>query len=82
MARPYTENRKKSNQQWDSANLDRISIALPKGTKALISDRCKETGESMNAFFKRLIQSELNGNSPAVPVVQERPKVGDDIPEA
>ena len=34
--RKYTEARKEGNRRWDAANLDRLSLALPKGKKAEI----------------------------------------------
>ena len=33
-AQKYTEARKNGNRKWDAANLDRLSLALPKGKKA------------------------------------------------
>ena len=31
--RKYTEAQKKSAKKWDAANLDRVSVAMPKGKK-------------------------------------------------
>ena len=31
--RKYTEAQKRSAKKWDAANLDRVSIAMPKGKK-------------------------------------------------
>lgn len=67
MPRPYTEKRKKSNQKWDAENLDRISIALPKGRKDIIKAHIaernerlpKEEQESMNAFIIRSIDNQI-----------------------
>ena len=33
MPQKYTEARKNGNRKWDAANLDRMSIALPKGRR-------------------------------------------------
>lgn len=55
MAQKYTEARKNGNRKWDGENLDRISIALPKGSKELIKAHADSIGESMNAFINRAI---------------------------
>ena len=55
MAQKYTEARKEGNKRWDAANLDRISIALPKGSKEEIKSHVENMGESMNAFISRAI---------------------------
>ena len=34
--RKYTDAKRDGNRKWDAANLDRISIALPKGQKDII----------------------------------------------
>lgn len=51
----YSEARKNANKNWDSKNLDRISIALPKGSKDALKAHAERTGESVNAFIKRAI---------------------------
>lgn len=51
----YSEARKNANKNWDSKNLDRISIALPKGSKDALKAHAEKTGESVNAFIKRAI---------------------------
>lgn len=56
MARAYTENRKMHNQKWDAENLDRMSIALPKGMKEQIRGHAAAMGDkSANAFISRAI---------------------------
>lgn len=59
MPRPYTEKRKAANEKWDAANLDRISIALPKGRKEIIKDHALQRGESMNAFIIRAVDNQM-----------------------
>lgn len=54
-SRKYTEAQKQSAKKWDAANLDRISIALPKGSKEEIKSHAESKGESMNAFISRAI---------------------------
>jgi hypothetical protein len=51
----YTEARKNANKTWDNKNLDRISVALPKGSKDALKAHAESTGESMNAFISRAI---------------------------
>ena len=55
----YTEAKKNSNLKWDSANLDRLSIALPKGSRETIKAHAAEQGESTNAFIKRAIDCQM-----------------------
>lgn len=55
MAQKYTEARKQGNRKWDSANLDRISVALPKGEKDKIKAHAQSRGESVNGFINRAI---------------------------
>ena len=61
MAQKYTEARKEGNKRWDAANLDRLSIALPKGRKAEIKAHLEAQGEgeSMNAFISRAIDTQM-----------------------
>ena len=51
----YSEARKNANKNWDNKNLDRISIALPKGSKDALKAHAESQGESINAFIKRAI---------------------------
>ena len=61
MPQKYTEARKEGNKRWDAANLDRLSIALPKGRKAVIVAHleARGDGESMNAFISRAIDTQM-----------------------
>lgn len=52
----YTEAKKASNRKWDEANLDRISVALPKGDKERIKAAAAAAGKSMNGYIVQLIQ--------------------------
>lgn len=49
--RKYTEARKENNKKWDAANLDRLSIAIPKGRKEVIKAAATAAGESMNQYI-------------------------------
>lgn len=51
MAQKYTEARKEGNRRWDAANLDRVSIAMPKGKKDEIKAAASAVGESMNQYI-------------------------------
>ena len=51
----YSEARRSANKNWDSKNLDRISIALPKGSKDALKVHAESQGESVNGFIKRAI---------------------------
>lgn len=59
MPRKYTEAQKKSAQKWDAANLDRMSIALPKGRREQIKLFAASHGESANAFIIRAIEEAM-----------------------
>ena len=59
MAQKYTEARKEGNRKWDAANLDRLSIAVPKGKKDLIKAHAEARGESVNAFINRAIDEAM-----------------------
>ena len=51
----YSEARKNANKNWDSKNLDRISVAMPKGSKDALKAHAESCGESVNAFINRAI---------------------------
>ena len=55
----YTEAKKNSNLKWDTANLDRMSLAFPKGSRETIKAHAAAQGESINAFIKRAIDCQM-----------------------
>lgn len=59
MAQKYTEARKEGNRKWDAANLDRLSIALPRGSKDTIKAHAQAMGESVNSFIGRAINETM-----------------------
>ena len=65
--RKYTEAQKKSAQKWDAANLDRVSVAMPKGKKDIIKAHAEANSESVNGFINRAIDEaiERDGSAPA-----------------
>ena len=71
--RKYTEAQKKSAKKWDAVNLDRLSIALPKGSREAIKAHAAALGESTNAFIKRAIDSQMerDGGGTASEIVQQ-----------
>lgn len=65
MTRKYTEARKDSNRKWDANNLDRMSIAVPKGMRDTIKAHAESQGESVNAFINRAISEAMTRDAPA-----------------
>ena len=55
----YTEARKLGNRKWDAENLDRLSIAAPKGYRDAIKARAAARGESVNAYIIRAIDAQV-----------------------
>lgn len=55
----YTEARKRGNQKWDAENLDRLSIAAPKGYRDALKARAAARGESVNAYIIRAIDTQV-----------------------
>ena len=58
-SRKYTEAQKQSARKWDAANLDRISIAVPKGHKETIKAHAEAHSESVNGFINRAIEETM-----------------------
>lgn len=56
-----SEAQKRANAKWDSANLDRMSVALPKGKKEAIRAAAALTGESMNQYIGTAVEMRLTG---------------------
>lgn len=59
MPQKYTEARKQGNRRWDAENLDRVSIAMPKGKKDIIKAHAEDQGESVNGFINRAIDEQM-----------------------
>lgn len=70
--RKYTEGVKESNRKWDAANLDRLSVAAPKGTKARWKAAAEERGQSLNQFIVDAVEADMVSPDSA----QERPQAG------
>ena len=59
MPRKYTEAQKQSAKKWDSNNLDRLSLALPKGAKDAIKAAADAAGESVNGYIRTAIDERM-----------------------
>lgn len=62
MPQKYTEARKAGNRKWDAANLDRISVAAPKGTKERWKDAAAAHGKSLNQFIVDTVETKIEHN--------------------
>lgn len=56
---PISEAKKRNNAKWDAANLDRLSLALPAGSRDAIKAHAAQRGESVNAFIGRAIREQI-----------------------
>lgn len=59
-----SESRKKANLKWDAANLDRVSIAMPKGMKDTVKAAAAAAGESMNQYIIGATEQRISGKNP------------------
>lgn len=58
--RKYTEAQKKSAKKWDAANLDRISIAAPKGTKERWKAVAVAQDKSLNQLIVEAVDNQIS----------------------
>ena len=63
--RKYTEAQKKSAQKWDAANLDRVSVAMPKGKQDIVKAHAEANSESVNGFINRAIDEAIERDESA-----------------
>lgn len=59
MAQKYTEARKNGNRKWDAANLDRISVAAPKGTKERWKAAAVAQDKSLNQLIVEAVDHQI-----------------------
>ena len=57
-----SEAQKKSAQKWDAANLDRVSIAMPKGMKDMVKAAAAVASESVNQYIICATEQRINGS--------------------
>ena len=55
----YTAARKAANLKWDRENLDRASIALPRGELAAVKAHAAKKDGSLNKFVCRAIRETM-----------------------
>lgn len=60
MAQKYTEARKAGNRKWDAANLDRISVAAPKGTKERWKAAAVAQDKSLNQLIVEAVDHQIS----------------------
>lgn len=59
MPQKYTEARKAGNRKWDAANLDRISVAAPKGTKERWKAAATAQSKSLNQLIVESVDNQI-----------------------
>ena len=57
--RKYTEAKREGNRKWDTANLDRVSIAMPKGKKDSIKEAAAAANESVNQYIIKAVEQRI-----------------------
>ena len=60
--RKYTEAQKMSAKKWDAANLDRISVAAPKGTKERWKAAAVALDKSLNQLIVEAVDHQISQN--------------------
>lgn len=60
MPQKYTEARKAGNRKWDAANLDRISVAAPKGTKERWKSAAMAHDKSLNQLIVEVVDHQIS----------------------
>lgn len=55
----YTEARKAANAKYEAETVERISLVLPKGKKAIIKAHTERTGQSVNGFINEAIDQRM-----------------------
>ena len=61
---PVSESRKAANAKWDSANLKRMSLAIPNKLYERLKDHTDANIETVNHFIRRAIETLLESESP------------------
>ena len=61
---PISESRKAANAKWDSANLKRLSLAIPIGLYEQMKNHTEAKNETINHFIRRAIETLLDDENP------------------
>ncbi len=65
-----SERKRASNKKWDVANIERLSIAVPKGQRDEIKTAAAAAGESINKYIIEAIRARMDGGAaPAAEIV-------------
>lgn len=79
-----SERKKASNKKWDVANIERLSIAVPKGERDEIKASAAAAGESINKYIIAAIRARMGnadgGAAPAAEIVQAAQPVAEAQP--
>lgn len=59
MKQKYTAKKKESNRRWDENNIERITVAVPKGKKQTIKDYAEAHYGSVSKFVNKAIDKEM-----------------------
>lgn len=59
-SRKYSEAQKKSARKWDAANLDRISVAAPKGAKERWKSAAMAHDKSLNQLIVEAVDHQIS----------------------
>ncbi len=54
-----SEKKRASNKRWDDANVDRMSMVLPKGYREKLKARADALGLPVNRYLRNLIEADL-----------------------
>lgn len=54
-----SEKKRASNKRWDDANVDRMSMVLPKGYREKLKARADALGLPVNRYLRSLIDADL-----------------------
>lgn len=79
-----SERKKASNKKWDVANIERLSIAVPKGERDEIRASAAAAGESINKYIIAAIRARMGdadgGAAPAAEIFQAAQPVAEAQP--
>ena len=59
----YNEKKKATNAKWDAANIDRMSIAFPKGERERIKADAAAAGMSANQYIYAAVKAYRDSNA-------------------